>query len=157
MPRNRTVRSCEGYCLFLLSILNFIPAFIYNGRHKDFRAAVVAANSACEVPGAEIVKYYTTFAVIPFVVLAVALYVLSFIFKLVGLLCFLLCPDWHLRTTKRHHGIPPNFDHLYDELHTESDDQPKPVQADTTRKVADDRLIPSKESAEVNEADKKIE
>ena len=99
------------------------------------------------MPGAEIVKYYATFAVIPFVALAVALYVLSFICKFVGLMCFLLCPDWHLRMSKRKHRIPPNFDHLYDELHMEYDDEPKEVQTDTVREVADARPIPSKESA----------
>ena len=105
-PRKRVVRSCEGYCLFFVSILNLIFAFIYLKRYSKFIDATETAESDCEVAGATIVLYYAVFATIPLGVLAMSLYLLSYCCKATTLFSFLLCPECTLRCKKKIYGIP---------------------------------------------------
>ena len=120
-PRKRVIRSYQGYCLLILSVINIISASIYLGRYRQFEDAVARADSDCFVPGADILWFYSLLAVIPFGILGVSLYVVSFCIKVSALLNFLLCPVWIIRCKKRSRGIPENFDHLYDELHSDGE------------------------------------
>lgn len=124
-PRNNIVRSVMGYLLLLASILNVIMGFVYQGRYRDFQTAVDDIGSECTVPGAMIAHIYFGLVVIPPSMLAVFLYFVAFIFKIIPVLGFVLCPDYDLKRRKRSQGIPDNFDYLYDELHSDSDEDVK--------------------------------
>ena len=100
-PRKRVIRSCQGYCLLILSVFNIILAAIYLGRYRSFEDAVDKADSDCFVPGADILWFYSLLAVIPFGVLAVSLYLVSICCKFGALFAFLLCPECTLRCKKR--------------------------------------------------------
>ena len=95
---------------------------VYLGRHSDFSAVVDGMDLDCVVPGSDLGFFYYSFTVLPFTILAISLYTLSVCCKLQAALSFLLCPEWILRCKKRQQGIPLDFDHLYDELHSDSDD-----------------------------------
>ena len=73
-------------------------------------------------------------------------------------MAFLLCPIWHLKIRKSYYKYPENFDHLYDELHSESgDDCPKTNHKTSAGGEVSGKLLLSTEvSTNVNEGIKKI-
>jgi hypothetical protein len=128
-----TVCSLTGLVLLALSIGQLVFSTIFINAFSEFNGTsvldIAGGSSLCQQNqftlafanknSLDIIYLFSYYWVKPCAYLMAAIWVLSIVIKLIGVLSFVLCPDSVYRCKKRYHGIPADYSDFKNEFSTD--------------------------------------
>ena len=106
--RYETLKSWPSRFLIVIALLNYAFSFSFNGAYKEYieQPAMAQQESNCAVPGAFFLANYSLFVVLGSGSFVIAVIVGAFSWRIVHLLCVVLCPVKTTSCFKKLHKVP---------------------------------------------------